>query len=55
MQSLTPKLAGICGNIKVETLAAAALFEILFPVKYAIYTTNEGLYTLMSSDTLLFH
>ena len=55
IQSLTPKLAGLYGNIKVETLAAAALFEILFPVKYAIYTTSEGLYTLMSSDTLLFH
>ena len=55
MQSLTPKLAGLYGNIKVETLVAAALFEILFPVKYAIYTTGEGLYALMSSDTQLFH
>ena len=55
IQSLTPNIAGLYGNIKVETLAAAALFEILYPVKYAIYTTREGLYTLMSSDTLLFH
>ena len=55
VQSLTPKGVGGLGNANVESLAAAAFFEIVFPVKYAIYSVNEGLYTLMSSDVLLFN
>ena len=55
VQSLTPKGAGGVGCVKVETLAAAGFFEIMFPIKYALYSEYEGLYTLMSSDQLLFN
>ena len=54
-QSLTPKRVGDFGSAKVETLATAAFFEILSPVKFAMCSVNEGLCTLMSSDVWLFH
>ena len=43
VQSLIPKRVGGLGSVRVETLAAAAFFEIVFPVKYAIYSFNYGL------------
>ena len=54
MQTLTPKSAGGISCTKIDTAAAAALFEVLFPVKFAIYSVQEGLHTLISSDTHLF-
>ena len=54
IQSITPNDAGILGNSKVDTLAAAAFFEVLYPVKYAIFLVEQGLSTLMSSDMILF-
>ena len=54
-QSLTPKSAGGIGSVKLEPLAAAGFFEIVFPIKYAFCTANEGLHSLLSSDVMLFH
>ena len=54
-QSLTPKGVGGLGSARVETLAAAAFFEVVFPIKYAIYSVNNGLHTLTSSNVLLFN
>ena len=54
IQSLTPKSVGTLGCAKVETLDAAAFFEVPFPVKFAIFTVNTGLCTLMHSDRHLF-
>lgn len=55
MQSLTPKSAGGIGSVKLEPLAAAGFFEIVFPIKYAFCTANEGLHSLLSSDVMRFH
>ena len=55
MQSLTPKRVGGVGSAKVETLAAAAFFEVILPVKYALCTVNESLHTLILSDMHLFY
>ena len=38
IQSLTSQTAGIYGNLRVDTLTAAALIEHLYPVKYAIFS-----------------
>ena len=54
IQFITPNDAGILGNSKVDTLAAVAFFEVLHPVKYAIFLVEQGLSTLMSSDMILF-
>ncbi len=54
IQSITPYDAGILGNSKVDTLAAAAFLEVLYPVKYAIFLVEQGLSILMSSDMILF-
>ena len=45
---------GILGNLRVDTLAATAFLELMYPVKYAIFSTNEGLQELESSDLILF-
>ena len=55
IQSITPNDAGILGNSKVDTLAAAAFFEVLYPIKYTIFLVEQGLSTLMSSDMILFY
>ena len=54
-QSLTTKCVRGLGSAKVETLVTAALFEILFPMKFAMHSVSKGLHTLMSSDVHLFH
>ena len=54
IQSIILNDIGILGNSKVDTLAAAAFFEVLYPVKYTIFLVEQGLYTLMSSDMILF-
>ena len=33
---------------------ATAFLELLYPIKYAIFSTNEGLQELESSDLILF-
>ena len=52
---LTPESVGSFGSAKVETLATAAFFEILLPVKFAMHSVNESLRTLISSNARLFH
>ena len=54
IKSITLNDAGILGNSKVDTLAAAAFFEVLYPIKYAIFLVEQGLSTLISSDMILF-
>ena len=54
IQSITLNNAGILGNSKVDTLAAAAFFEVLYSIKYAIFLVEQGLSTLMSSNIILF-
>lgn len=53
VQSLTPKLAGIMRNPRVDILAATALIELLHPVKYAIFILNQGLQTPCSGHMML--
>ena len=55
MQTLTPKCARGLGSTRVQTLAAAALFEILSPIKFAMHCVSEGLHALIMSDARLFH
>ena len=43
------------GNLRVDTLAAAALIKYLYPVKYAIFSIQTGLHELRGSDLLLFN
>ena len=45
---------GILGNSRVDMLAATAFLELMYSVKYAIFSTNIGLQELESSDLLLF-
>ena len=54
IQCITPKFAGLHGNPRVDMLGAAAFVEILYPVKFAIFTVNFGLQLLYSSDSTLF-
>ena len=54
IQSFVLMDAKIFGNLRVDTLAATAFLELMYPVKYAIFSTNEGLQELGLSDLLLF-
>ena len=54
IQSITPMDVGILGNPRVDTLVATAFLELMYPVKYAIFSTNKGLQELGSSDIILF-
>ena len=49
------KDSGRFSSSKVDTLAVVLFIEVLYLVKYAIFRVNKGLYTLISSDTLLFY
>ena len=42
-------------SARITTLVAVAFIEVLYLVRYAIFRAKEGLYTLIASDTLLFH
>ena len=55
IQSLTPEDTGRLGNMRVDMLAAMALFELLLPVKFAMFQINQGLHTLCSSNSTVFH
>ena len=54
IQALTPQTAGICGNSRVDTLAAATLIKQLYPVKCTIFAAHTGLQELGGSNILLF-
>ena len=54
IQSLTPMDVGILGNPRVDTLVVTAFLELMYPVKYAIFSTNKNLQELGLSDLLLF-
>ena len=54
IQSLTPIDVGILGNPRVDTLVAIAFLELIYSVKYAIFSTNKGLQELGSSNLMLF-
>ena len=54
IQSITPIDAGILGNPRVDTLVVTVFLELMYSIKYAIFSTNEGLQELGSSDLLLF-
>ena len=43
IQALTPQTAGMYGNLRVDTLTVAALIKQLYPVKYAIFSTQTEL------------
>ena len=43
IQSITLKLASLYDNLRFDTLAAAAFIELLYPVKYTIFSVNEDL------------
>ena len=54
IQSMTPKNSGRFGSWRINTLVAVAFIEALYLVKYTIFKVEEGLYTLIASDMLLF-
>ena len=54
IQSIIPKNSGRYSSLRVDTLAAAVFIEVLYPVKYTILLAEQGLYTLISSNTILF-
>ena len=54
IQSITPTKAGMLGNPRVNTLAVTAFIEMIYPVKYAIFSVNEGLQDLRLSNFMLF-
>ena len=43
------------GSSKIDTLVAAVFIKVLYLIKYAIFRVKEGSYTLIASNTLLFH
>ena len=45
---------GILDNPRVDTLVAIGFLELMYSVKYAIFSTNEDLQELGSSDLVLF-
>ena len=45
---------GMLGNPRVDTLVATAFLELMYPVKYTIFSTNKGLQELGSSNLMLF-
>ena len=55
IQSIVPKDSERFGSSKVDTLVAVVLIKVLYPVKYALFRVKEDLYTLIASDTMLFH
>ena len=55
MQSITPKEAGEFRSAKVDTLAAAALIELLCLVKHTIFLVKLDLYDHTSSNIVAFN
>ena len=43
IQSIIPTEAGILGNPRVDTLVVTAFIELIYPVKYAIFSINKDL------------
>ena len=54
IQSLILMEVRILGNPRVDTLAATAFLELMYSVKYAIFSTNKYLQELKLSDLILF-
>ena len=54
LTSLTPEISGALGAIRLAVLKAAALMELLYPVKYAMFSAETDLMKMMSSDPYAF-
>ena len=54
IQSIILMDAGILDNLRVDTLAAMVFLELMYPVKYAIFSTNKGLQELGLINLMLF-
>ena len=39
--SLTPVIAGSLGTVRLDILQATALMEVIYPVKYAIFSADD--------------
>ena len=53
--ALTPAKAGSIGAIRLDMLQAVALMEVLFPVKFATFSTENDLMEMMGSDPITFN
>ena len=51
---LTPEIAGAFGAIRLDVVQAAALMEVLYPVKEATFSTASNLMEMMGSDHCAF-
>ena len=50
LTSLTPKIAGALGTIRLDAMQAADLMEVLHPVEHVIFSTESNLMAMMGSD-----
>ena len=54
LTSLTPARAGAAGAIRTDILQTAALFELLYPVKFAFFHVDYEISQIISSDDVCF-
>ena len=52
---MTPKDSERYCSLRVNTLVAVVLIKVLYLVKYTILLAEQGLYTVISSNVLLFY
>lgn len=52
--ALTPSAAGSLGAVHLDAMQSAALFEVLYPVKFTIFDAEHGPMDLISSEQCAF-
>ena len=52
--SITPDVAGELGSIRLDVLQAAALMELLYPVKHTTFSTETDLMQIMVNNPYAF-
>ena len=52
--TLAPVQAGAIGAIRLDIFQVAALIEVLFPVKHAMFSIGKDLTEMMGSDPFTF-
>ena len=50
LTSLTPEIAGALGSVRLDVVQAAALMKLLYPVKYAVFSTETNLMVMMGRN-----
>ena len=54
LTSLSPKITGALGAIRLDVLQAAALMEVLYSVKHVLFSTESYLMEMMHSGPFTF-